>query len=211
MPQDLIIVEDVARYLYQLLPERSEVLRRMEVVAHKRDIPIVGPAVGRLLFQLARMVEARKIFEMGSAIGYSTTWFAYALPPGGVVYYTDANPKNAEEATAYFHKAGVADKVKVLVGNALELIDQVEGDFDVIFNDVDKHYYPQVFMKTASRLRRGGVLVADNVLWSGRVAREDDDDNTVAIREYNRLVYAAPDLFTTVLPLRDGVGISYKL
>jgi predicted O-methyltransferase YrrM len=98
-----------------------------------------------------------------------------------------------------------------MVGNSLELIDEVEGDFDLIFNDVDKHYYPQVFLKAASRLRRGGALVADNVLWSGRVAREDDDDSTLAIREYNRLIYAAPDLYTTIVPLRDGVAVSYKL
>lgn len=211
MPKGLILVEEVERYLYRLLPEREEVLRQMEIAAKKRNIPIVGPAVGRLLLQIARMIGARKIFEMGSAIGYSTIWLAHALPPGGAIYYTDGSEKNAQEAESYFRRAGVADRVKVMVGNALELIDRVEGEFDLIFNDVDKHYYPQVFMKAATRLRRGGALVADNVLWGGRVALEDDDDSTVAIREYNRLIYAAPDLLTTIVPLRDGVAISYKL
>ncbi len=212
MSKDTILVEDVERYLYQMLPEREDVLRQMELVAKKRNIPIVGPAVGRLLLQIARMIGARKIFEMGSAIGYSTIWLAHAIPPGGgVIYYTDGSQKIADEAEGYIRKAGVADRVKIMVGNALELIDQVEGDFDLIFNDVDKHYYPQVFMKASSRVRRGGVLLADNVLWSGRVAREDDDDLSVAIREYNRLSYEAPDLFTTIVPLRDGVAISYKL
>lgn len=211
MLKEMILVEDVERYLYKLLPERDEVLRQMEVIAKKRNIPIVGPAVGRLLLQTARMVSAKRIFEMGSAIGYSTIWLAHAVPLGGVVYYTDASTKNAEEADGYFQKAGVADRVKIMIGNALELIDRVEGEFDLIFNDVDKHYYPQVFMKAASRVRRGGILLADNVLWSGRVAREEDDDATLAIREYNRLIYSAPDFFTTIVPLRDGVAISYKL
>ncbi|MBI4469279.1 MAG: O-methyltransferase [Acidobacteria bacterium] len=212
MPEGPILAEDVERYLYQLLPERDDVLRRMEVVALKRRIPIVGPAVGRLLLQLARMIGAKRIFEMGSAIGYSTIWLAHSIPPGqGLVYYTDGSRKHADEAQGNFQRAGVADRVRIMVGNSLELIDEVEGDFDLIFNDVDKHFYPQVFLKAASRLRRGGALVTDNVLWSGRVARDDDDDSTLAIREYNRLIYAAPDLYTTIVPLRDGVAVSYKL
>lgn len=212
MPKDLILVEDVEQYLYQLLPERDAVFQEMEASAKLRNIPIVGPAVGRLLMQLARMIGARKIFEMGSAIGYSTIWLAHAIPPGqGMVYYTDSSQNNADEAKEYVERAGVSDRINIRVGNALELIDEVEGDFDLIFNDVDKHYYPQAFLKAASRLRRGGALIADNALWSGRVARDDDDHSTVAIREYNRLVYSAPDLFTTILPLRDGVAVSYKL
>jgi predicted O-methyltransferase YrrM len=148
---------------------------------------------------------------MGSAIGYSTIWLARAVPADGVVYYTDGDPENAARAEAYFKRAGVADKVEIMVGDALASLDQVSGEFDLIFNDVDKHQYPAVFTKAVPRIRRGGLLVADNVLWSGRVARSDDDEWTRAIREFNRLLYSSPELFTTIVPLRDGVSVSLKL
>jgi len=206
-----ILYEDVARYLESLTPGRLDVLLEQEAVARERRIPIVGPIVGRLLHQLARMIGARRIFEMGSAIGYSTIWLALAVPEDGVVYYTDGDPANAREALGYFQRAGVADRIRILVGDALELLDRVEGEFDLIFNDVDKHQYPDVFRKAVPRLRRGGLLVADNVLWGGRVARGETDPNTSAIREFNRLIFSASDLLTTIVPLRDGVSVSLKL
>lgn len=206
-----ILYEDVARYLEDLAPDRLDVLREQEEVARRRRIPIVGPIVGRWLHQLARMIGARRIFEMGSAIGYSTIWLALAVPEDGIVYYTDGDPTNAREALGYFQRAGVADRVRILVGDALKLLDQVDGEFDLIFNDVDKHQYPDVFRKAVPRLRRGGLLVADNVLWGGRVARGETDPDTSAIREFNRLIFSAPDLLTTIVPLRDGVSVSLKL
>lgn len=205
------IADDVARYLDALLPPRDEVLSEQEQVARQRRIPIVGPAVGRLLYQLARLIRAERVFEMGSAIGYSTIWLARAIPARGVVYYTDGDPKNAREAEDYLQRAGVADRVKILVGDALDLIDQVEGEFDLVFTDVEKHQYPAAFTRARSRIRRGGLFVADNVLWSGRVARGDTDPATEGIREFNRLIYSAPDFFTTIIPLRDGVSVSLKL
>jgi predicted O-methyltransferase YrrM len=206
-----IVLKEVEQYLYNILPERDPVLQEMEQVAKERGIPIIGPAVGRLLFQLALTTQARRVFEMGSAIGYSTIWMARAVMDDGIVYYTDGNPDNARQAEIYFQRAGVAGRVKILVGNALDLIDQVEGPFDIIFNDVDKYQYPQVFYKAAARIRQGGLLISDNVLWSGRVAHQDTDDWTEAIRQHNRLIYEAPDFLTTILPLRDGVSVSLKL
>ena len=141
---------EIEKYFYGLLPARDAVLAEMERQAEKRNIPIVGPAVGRVFYQYAQLIGARRIFEMGSAIGYSTIWWARGLPaqagagPGATVYYSDGDPKNAEEARGYFERAGVADRIQVLVGNSLELIQQTEGEFDIIFNDVDKHYYPEV-------------------------------------------------------------------
>jgi predicted O-methyltransferase YrrM len=183
----------------------------MEKEARERNIPIIGPAVGRLLFQLALLLQARRVFEMGSAIGYSTIWLARAITDEGVIYYTDGDAENARAAEEYCRRAGVHHRVRFLVGDALELIDQVDGQFDMVFNDVDKYQYPQVFYKTAARVRQGGLLISDNVLWSGRVARETRDDWTEAIWQYNRLIYEAPDFLTTILPLRDGVSLSLKL
>ncbi len=201
----------VERYLYDVLPPRDAVLVEMERLAAREEIPIVGPAVGRLLALLVQLTGARRIFEMGSAIGYSTIWLARAAGPRGEVFYTDGSPENARRAEAYFRRAGVAGRVRILVGNAVELIERVPGRFDLIFNDVDKSEYPSVFRKAVPRLRRGGLLVADNTLWYGRVAGGARDPNTRGIREFNRLIYSSRQLFPVILPLRDGVAIARKL
>src|SRR5215216_3574776 len=203
--------KDVERYIYELLPPRDEVIREMEEQARLRRIPIIGPAVARVLQQYALLIGARRVFEMGSAIGYSTIWLARAVGDGGKVYYTDGSEKNAEEARGYFERAGVADRIEVLVGNSLDLIDSVEGDFDLIFNDVDKHQYPDAFRKAVPRVRRDGLFITDNVLWSGRVARDDKDEDTEGVREFNRLIYSSSDLYPTILPIRDGISVCLKL
>ena len=206
-----IVLPKVEAYMYGLLPQRDQVLSDIETSAASSGIPIIGPAVGRVLFLLARLINARHVFEMGSAVGYSTIWLARGADENGVVYYTDTEEENARRAAAYFKKAGVSDRVRLLIGDALHLIDTVEGDFDLIFNDVDKDQYPQVFAKAYPRLRRGGLLVSDNVLWYGRVAEGNRDALTEGVREFNRLIYSTDDLFTTILPIRDGISVSLRL
>jgi len=207
-----ITADRVEDYLYSLLPPRDEVLSEIEREAARRNIPIVGPAVGRVLFQLARMIGAKTVFEMGSAVGYSTIWWARAVGKGGRVTYTDGDRRNADEARKYFKRAGVEDKVEVQVGDALELLSEQKQEFDIIFNDVDKEDYPRVFRLAVPRLRKGGLFVTDNVLWSGKVADPKlADASTKAIREFNRMAYGSPDLFTTILPLRDGLAVVMKI
>jgi len=202
---------DVEDYLYSILPPRDEVLTEMENEAAKRNIPIVGPAVARILHQLAIMIQAKTVFEMGSAIGYSTIWWARAVGMNGRVFYTDGDRKNAQEAKGYFERAGVAEQVSVSVGDALELLSEQKQEFDIIFNDVDKEDYPRVFRLAIPRLRKGGLFVTDNVLWSGRVADPKNKESTTrAILEFNKLLYGSPELFTTILPIRDGVAVAVK-
>src|SRR3954469_6666657 len=211
--------ETVERYIYSMLPERDEVLHEMEDEAARRDIPIVGPAVGRLLYQLARMIEAKTVFELGSAIGYSTIWWARAVGDGGEVVYTDGNRKNAEEAGGYIERSGCGTRVRMLVGDALELLSEEKREFDIIFNDVDKEDYPRVLRLVGPRLRKGGLFITDNTLWSGRVADavlhdrpgHEVEDTTKAIVEFNKLLYASKEFFTTIIPLRDGVSVALKL
>jgi caffeoyl-CoA O-methyltransferase len=206
-----ITVGAVEDYLYSLLPPRDEVLAEIEAEAAKRKIPIVGPAVGRILHQLALMINAKNIFEMGSAIGYSTIWWARAIGQGGRVIYTDGDPKNAEQARRYFERAGVADRITIKTGDALELLSEEKQQFDIIFNDVDKEDYPRVFRLAIPKLRKGGLFVTDNVLWGGKVAQKNPSEPTTkAILEFNRLLYSSPDLFTTILPIRDGVAVALK-
>lgn len=150
---------------------------------------------------------------MGSAIGYSTIWIARALREGSMVYFTDTNPNNARRAARFFERAGVNRKVTILIGNAIDLLRRTPGKFDVIFNDIDKEQYPEVFRCALPRLRKGGLLIADNALWNGRVTKSvtKHDAATRGVAEFNRLIYSSPELFSTILPVRDGFAVCRKL
>lgn len=198
-------------YLYAMLPEREKVLAEMEQYAGERDIPIVGPAVARVLQQLALMIGAKRVFELGSAIGYSTIWWAQAVGEKGSVIYTDGDPKNAQRARGYFDRAGVSKRVTLHTGDALEILSEQNEQYDIIFNDVDKEDYPRVLRLVAPRLRKGGLFITDNVLWSGRVAEKNSKEpQTKAILEFNRSLYASKDFYTTILPIRDGLAVAWK-
>lgn len=205
--------DEVEEYIYELLPERDAVVGEMERYAEEHRVPIIGPAVARLLSLFAQVSGAKHIFEMGSAIGYSTIWLARAAGPKGKVHYTDGNPANAERAREYFRRAGVAKRINVQVGDALDLVRKTPGKFDLIFNDVDKHQYPDALRAALPKLRKGGLFITDNTLWSGKAARPAaaDDADTRGVRELNRLVYASKELYPVLIPLRDGVTVCRKL
>jgi caffeoyl-CoA O-methyltransferase len=205
-----ILDKKVEKYLNALLPNRDAVLAEMERYARKHDVPIIGPACGRLLYLLAQISGAKRIFEMGSAIGYSTLWFARAAGANAEVYYTDGDPANAARARKHFERAGVQHRIRVLTGDALELIDTVPGEFDLILIDIDKHQYPAALQKAVPRLRSGGLLVTDNVLWSGHVTGRAKDVNTRSIQKFNKEIYASKELFPMIVPLRDGVAVCRK-
>jgi predicted O-methyltransferase YrrM len=206
------IQDDVEQYLYELLPERDAVISEMERYAAEHRVPIIGPAVARLLALLAQVSGAKRIFEMGSAIGYSTIWLARAAGPKGKVIYTDGDPANAQRAREYFRRAGVAKRINVQVGDALELLKKTPGKFDVIFNDVNKDQYPAALRVALPKLKRGGLFITDNTLWSGKAARpaSPDDAATRGVQEFNRLVYASKELYPVLIPLRDGVTVCRK-
>ena len=205
-----ITVPAVEDYLYSLLPARDEVLEEMEAEAARDKVPIIGPAVARVLYQLALISGAKRVFEMGSAIGYSTIWLARAVGPGGRVVYTDGDRKNADKARRYFERAGVSDRISIRTGDALELLSEEKEPYDIIFNDIDKTDYPRVFRMALPHLKSGGLFLTDNVLWSGKVAKPNPDAETSAILELNRLMYASSEVYTTILPLRDGVSVCVK-
>jgi caffeoyl-CoA O-methyltransferase len=205
--------DDVEEYLYRLLPERDAVINEIEGYAAEHRIPIIGPAVARMLALFVQVSGAKRIFEMGSAIGYSTIWLARAAGPKGRVIYTDGDPEKARRAKEYFRRAGVAKRIEVQVGNALELVKKARGSFDLIFNDVDKHQYPDALHAALPKLKRGGLFITDNTIWSGKAARPapPDDVNTLGVQEFNRQVYASKELYPVLIPLRDGVTVCQKL
>jgi caffeoyl-CoA O-methyltransferase len=207
---DFILEKSVERYLHDAIPRRDPVLAEMEERARREDIKIVGPLVGRLLALLVEITGARRIFEMGSAIGYSTTWMARAAGPRAEIHYTDGDPARARDAQEYFRRAGMQKRIHVQTGDALQLLKKARGTFDLVFCDVDKEQYPAAFRLALPRVRRGGLFLADNVLWSGRVAERARDERTRAIQQFNRLVYSSRDLFPVIVPLRDGVIVCRK-
>jgi predicted O-methyltransferase YrrM len=199
------------QYIRDLIPARDPVLSEMEEFAAENDVPIVGPAVGSLLEILARSIGADRIFEMGSAIGYSTAFFASAVGRGGQVFYTDGDPANAERARGYLERMGFADRVTIKVGDAIASLEQTRGYFDVVFIDVDKDGYPASLKAAAPRVRRGGYLIADNVLWSGKVIDDGARDKaTEGIRHFNRTLFALQEFRSVIVPLRDGVAIARR-
>lgn len=197
--------------MYDLLPARDEVLAEIEGEATRRKIPIVGPAVGRFFQQLVMLTGAKTVFEMGSAVGYSTIWWARAVGDGGTVHYTDSDKKNSDQAKRYFERAGVADRIKIHVGDAIELLSEQKSQFDIVFNDIDKEDYPRVLKLVSPKLKKGGLFVTDNVLWSGRVVEKNPKEaSTKKIQEFNRELYKSKDFYTTIMPLRDGIAVAVK-
>ena len=205
--------EDIEDYLYQLLPKRDEVLNEMEEYAAEQNVPIIGPAVARILALLVQVSGAQRIFELGSAIGYSTVWLARAAGPQAKITYTDGDPENAKRASDYFERAGVADRIQMETGDALAVFQKTTGTFDMVFNDIYKRQYPDAAKMALPKLKRGGLFITDNTLWSGKVAKEAlaDDADTRGVQELNRMVYESKELFSVLIPLRDGVTVCRKL
>ncbi len=206
-----IVNREIEQYLYDLGRPKDAVLLEMERLAEPRNFPIVGPLVGRFLYQLVLISGARRVFEMGSGFGYSAYWFALALPEDGRVICTDGSSENARLAREFFARSRMEPKLEFHVGDAVEIIDKVPGEFDIIFVDIDKEKYPRAFEKALPRLKKGGLLITDNVLWHGAVVSGERDEATRGILEYTRLLYNTEGLFTSILPLRDGVSVSVKL
>jgi predicted O-methyltransferase YrrM len=211
-----IVNPKIEEYLRGLLGgDDDAVLREMETLAEERDFPIVGRLVGVTLELLARAIGARRVLEMGSGYGYSAYWFSRAVGPGGEVHMTEGDASNQEKALDYLGRAGLADRVHSNVGNALDIIDELSGEFDVIFCDIDKGDYPTAWAKARERIRVGGLYLCDNVLWSGRVAEEKPTDDvrpgwTEAINEHNQAIVADPRFTQSVIPTRDGVMVALR-
>jgi predicted O-methyltransferase YrrM len=211
-----IVPEPIERYLSGLNRSHDAVLDQIAQDGEARDLPLVDAEVGALLRVLALSVGARRILEVGTCIGYSGIWLAGALPPDGMLITMEKDAERAATAKANFERAGLSDRVSVMVGDAQLKIVKVAGPFDLIFQDGHKPLYNTLLEPLISLLRPGGLLVTDNVLWDGEVVpgyvatptRSVDD--TKAIVRYNERITTHPQLLTAIVPLRDGVAISVK-
>jgi len=205
-----IVQGNIVEYLLNITPERDAVLEEMERLALERSFPIIGPLVGRTLYLFAQIIQPKRILELGSGYGYSAYWFGKATGKDTEIICTDSDASNAEKAQEYFRRGKINQKITFLVGDALKLLDEVSGEFDIIFNDLNKNQYPKALRKALPRLRKGGLFISDNVLWSGKLFDRKPDADTAGILTYNRMIYASRELFSTILPIRDGVSISIK-
>jgi caffeoyl-CoA O-methyltransferase len=206
------LAAEVADYLRNLTNRFDDpVLTEMEKVAEEKGFPIVGRVCGAALEMMTRAIGGRRVFEMGSGYGFSGYWFARAVGKSGEVTLTDGDPENAKQAEGYLTRAGLWDRCRFEVGDAIQTLEKTEGEFDVIYCDIDKQDYPKAFEAARSRLRVGGLYLCDNVLWSGRVARDDDDDLTKAIRRQNEMIYGDENFLPAIIPIRDGIMAALRV
>ena len=204
---------DVQQYLFDLVPEREQEMQEMEKYASKTDFPIIGPAAGNICYQIARMIRARDVFEMGSGYGYSTAWFAKAVREngGGVVHHVVWDEKLSKMARLHLENLGFADLIQYHKAEAIEKLRSTIGPFDLIFNDIEKQDYPTSLPVIKEKLRSGGVLIVDNILWSGRIFdRKDNSAPTIGVREFTRLISKDPDWIVSLIPVRDGMILAFK-
>ena len=208
-----LLPDYVMSYLDGLVPPRPPEMQSMEEYARKIDFPIIGPASGYACYQVARMTGARRIFEMGSGFGYSTAWFARAVAEngGGEVYHVVWDEELSKQARQHLAALGYNGSIRYHVGEAVQTLRETPGPFDIIFNDIDKEAYADSLPVIESKLRKGGVLIVDNMFWSGRVFDpQDKTPQTSSIRTLTERITRSPDWIVSLMPVRDGVMMAYK-
>jgi len=208
-----LISPAVSAYLESLVPPRGPELQAMEAEAARTRFPIIGPAAGHLCYLLSRLVQARSVFELGSGFGYSTAWFARAVVEngGGTVYHTVWDEGLSGRARHHLTALGYESVVQYRVAEAVQALRETPGPFDVIFNDIDKVGYPASLPVIHEKLRPGGLLITDNLLWRGRIFDPDDKaPETIAIHRFTSLVTRDPAWTAMVIPIRDGVLVARR-
>jgi predicted O-methyltransferase YrrM len=211
-----IVDPAITSYLRNLGAGDDEpVLLEMEALAEAEGFPIIGRLCGQVLEVLARSIGAKRIFEMGSGFGYSGYWFSRATGAEGEIHLTDMDPDNERKALDFLGRAGLDGPIDYHVSDAFEAFSKVEGPFDIVYCDIDKHGYPQAWQEGRAKVRVGGFYICDNMLWSGRVTNAGVPDErpelTEAINQTNEAIAADPDFRSFIVPLRDGVVVALRI
>lgn len=207
-----IVSPEIARYLAASRAPQDPLLARLEAEAEAEDWPILHRESARLLEVLVLAARPERALEIGTAIGYSGTIIARALAPWGSLDTIEIDPATAERARKNFAEAGLAKKVQVLKGPALEVLRGLENRYDLVFIDAAKEEYEAYLAAALPRVPKGGLVLVDNLLWSGRVAAEGPAEGaTEAIRRFNARFMAHPDLRASIVPVGDGLGVAVKV
>jgi caffeoyl-CoA O-methyltransferase len=208
-----LLPDYVMSYLDALVPPRPAEMRSMETHAEKIHFPIIGPASGYVCYQIARMTGAKRVFELGSGYGYSTAWFARAVSEngGGEVFHVVWDEALSKQARQHLTALGYDWMIRYHVGEAVQTLKETTGQFDLIFNDIDKEGYADSLPVIKEKLRRGGVLIVDNMLWHGRVFdSKDETPETASIRKLTDMLTHSPEWIVSLVPVRDGMVVAYK-
>ena len=213
---DAILQRDQALYLNELLPPRNELMSEMEEYSARHGVPSSDPEVALFLDLSARAIGARRALEIGTAIGYGAITLAQAMPADGRVTTIDPSLERVRVAREFIRRAGVEHKIEIIEATALVTLPSLRGPFDLAYIDAVKEEYPAYLEQIVPRLRPGGILIADNVLWKGQVATgrllgADQRESTAALKEFNRLLTTHSDLRAMVLPVGDGLGYGIKI
>lgn len=208
-----LTLDSIRDYLDGLVPARADEMMAMERRAKETHFPIIGPAAGYFCYQIARMAQAKTIFELGSGFGYSTAWFARAVHEngGGKVHHVVWDEGLSAEARNHMQALGYSEIIDFHVGEAVETLREAQGPYDLIFNDIDKEGYPDSLPVIKQKLRSGGVLLVDNLLRRGKIFDGDDKSaSTEGVRQLTRAITADEDWIASIVPIRDGLLLAYK-
>jgi predicted O-methyltransferase YrrM len=208
---DAIIHREQADYLDQLLSQNDPLLAEMEAYAAEHRVPIADREVARFLEITARISGARKALEIGMAIGYSVVHLVRGMGEGGLLITIEPSEEMIQRATGYLERVGLLDRVRIERGKALDVMPNLDETFDLLFIDALKEEYSQYLDLGLPRLRTGGVVIVDNLLWGGKVAGDDTETSTVALREFNSYFINHPQLLAEVLAVGDGLGYAVKI
>lgn len=209
-----ILSPAIEKYIKENSTPEDAVLQELTRETHlKIQMPqmLSGHLQGLFLEFVSRMVQPRRILEIGTFTGYSAICLAKGLTDDGLLYTIDINDELEPINTKYFEKAGITNKVKRISGDAKKLVADIDETFDIVFIDADKQNYAAYFDLVIDKVRKGGYIIADNVLWSGKVAEENKNKDTQAIHDYNQQVVKYPRVINYILPLRDGLNIAQKI
>ena len=209
-----ILSPQLTDYLTNLIPPRAPEIQKMEAYADQHNFPIIGPICGHFCYVLARALGAKRVYELGSGYGYSTAWFARAVKEngGGEVHHVVWDEKLSGMARNHLKALGYEGIVKYTVGEAVQALRNAPSGYDIIFMDIDKEGYVKAIPSIHEKLRTGGLLIVDNILWSGRIFDDKDQSPaTSAIRELTGVMTNNDRWANSILPIRDGLLVATKL
>ncbi len=208
---DKFTKENLEAYLEELYTDDDPIRQEMEALAQEIKFPIVGLLSGRALYQMARMIGARRVFELGSGYGYSALFFARAVGDTGEVHCTDLSEKNIELAEDFLSRANVWPRITYHQEDAIAALRRVGGTWDLIYNDIQKSAYPETIELAYNHLCPGGLFISDNLFRWGRVLEQEQEEGTQGLIKFTHMLFDHPGFMTTIYPVRDGLSVALRL
>lgn len=204
--------EELYNYIVSTFAKEDDILKQVVALAASKKFPLIqiSPENGKFLFMLIKIINAKRVLEIGTLTGYSSIWMARALPEDGKLTTLEINPDHAEEARMNFKNAGLDNKIELILGSAMESITGLSNEkFDFVFIDADKTGYPEYFDKVISMMNKGGLITADNTLRDGDVVKENPDEGTKTIQVFNKKVANDPRVESLLVPISDGLTVCW--